>query len=267
MARIFAIPDIHGRKDLLERLLTALRDEHKLDLSVDKLIFLGDMIDRGPDSKGVLDICRKLKEDHPANVVALRGNHDQFMVNCFRKGRFDDWALWFHPANGGSETIKSFGLSFINGLPEGKIPEEYISWIESLPNYHEEPGFFFSHAPVPKEKDRKWFLQGKPFTEEELTWTYFEDEKGKSRHHKDKDGKDVVGVCGHIHRLQRGLFTPRHYQHYLFLDAGCGCSQKAPLVCTEVISRTIIDVWPEGVTPIVPKSREYIPQGAWERKP
>jgi hypothetical protein len=246
MGRLFAIPDIHGRKDLLERLMATLKSQHALDLTQDKIIILGDMIDRGPDSKGVLDICRQLKEDHPANVVVLRGNHEQFMIDCFRRGRLDDWRCWTYPGNGGSETLKSFNLQppWIVGS-EGKIPEPYLSWIEALPTSHEEPGFFFSHAPVPKEKDRPQYLQGKPFTEYELTWTYFEDERGKSRHCKDKDGNKQVGVCGHIHRLQRGLFTPRYYAHYLFLDAGCGCSQKAPLVCTEVISRTPIEIWPK----------------------
>jgi hypothetical protein len=159
----------------------------------------------------------------------------------------------FDPANG----WRADAYSIVH--VKNPIPDEYLDWMDSLKNFHEEPGFFFSHAPVPKEKDRPITLRDKPFTDYELTWTYLEDERGKSRHHRDKEGNKIVGVCGHIHRLSRGLFTPRYYQHYLFLDAGCGCSDKAPLVCTEVTQRIPIEIWPPGVTPIVHKKRTYIP--------
>jgi serine/threonine protein phosphatase 1 len=263
MSRLFAVPDIHGRNDLLQRLLQTLRsDLYSLDLTQDKLIFMGDMIDRGPDSKGVLDTVRKLESDHPGRVIVLRGNHEGLCLNALRRGRWDDISTWLYPGNGGGATLGSFNAEASNRMipKENPIPDEYLDWMENLPNFHEEPGFFFSHAPVPKEKDRPSALRDKPFTDWELTWTYFEDERGKSRHHKDKEGKDVVGVCGHIHRLSRGLFSPRYYEHYLFLDAGSGCSPKAPLVCTEVKSRTPIEIWPDGVTPIIPPKREYIPQ-------
>lgn len=264
--RIYCVPDIHGRRDLLELLLDKLKTEHSLDLTKDLLIFMGDMIDRGPDAKGVIDIVRKLQADHPATVVVLKGNHEDLCLSAMRRGRWSDIECWLYPGNGGSATLASFNRSLTvdRMMPqENPIPADYLDWMEGLKAFHEEPGFFFSHAPVPKEKDRPAALQGKPFTHYELTWTYFEDERGKSRHHHDKDGKEQVGVCGHIHRLQAGLFTPRYYQHYLFLDAGCGCSAKAPLVCTEVISRTPIEIWPPGVEPIRAKKRAYIPN-QWE---
>jgi serine/threonine protein phosphatase 1 len=261
MFRIFAIPDIHGRNDLFQPLLKKLKDEHLLDFATDRLIFMGDMIDRGSDSKGVLDTIRALERDYPHAVVVLKGNHEVLCLNALRRGRWYDFSLWTHPANGGHKTLASFSVGEQDPNPgkQNPIPDDYLDWMDSLRLFHEEQGFFFSHAPCPKDKDRAPHLRNRPLEPCELVWTYIQDERGKSRHHKDKDGNKLVGVCGHIHRLQAGLFTPRYYQHYLFLDAGCGCSDKAPLVCTEVKSRTPIEVWPEGVTPIVPKKRIYIP--------
>ncbi len=261
MGRIFACPDVHGRCDLLRRLLAALKGQHCLDLTQDKLIFLGDLIDRGDDAKGCIDIVRDLEKKHPSNVVVLKGNHEGMCISALRKGRWEDIQCWLYPSNGGPNTLASFQKEAFdrNIATVNSIPEDYLDWMEGLKLFHEEPGFFFSHAPVPKEKDRPKSCQEAPFTEHELVWTYFDDERGKSRHIKDKDGNDVIGVCGHIHRLSQNLFTPRYYKHYLFLDAGCGCYFKAPLVCTEVTTRTPIEIWPEGVTPIVPKKRSYIP--------
>jgi hypothetical protein len=223
---------------------------------------MGDMIDRGPHSKEVLDTIRQLKKDHPANVVALKGNHENMCIDALRGGRWDSISCWLYPGNGGAMTLASFNVEAAHrSIPkENPIPDEYLDWIEALPTKHEEPGFFFSHAPVPKEKDRPPSLQGKPFTEWELTWTYFEDERGKPRWHTDPDGNPIVGVCGHIHRLARGVFAPRYYPNYLFLDAGSGCHSKAPLVCTEVKTRTAIEIWPEGVEPIAHPKRDYYPE-------
>jgi hypothetical protein len=113
----------------------------------------------------------------------------------------------------------------------------------SLPVHYELPGFFFSHAPVPREEDRRSENKGKPFTLNELTWTYHSDESTYARTFE--DGK--IGVCGHIHKLQYGLKEPRLYKHYLFCDAGAGCSSLAPLVAVEVITRQVLWAWPRDV--------------------
>lgn len=275
MSRFFTVPDIHGQNDLLQRLLTTLKsDLYCLDLTQDKLIFMGDMIDRGPDSKGVLDTVRQLQKDHPANVVVLKGNHEQMCLDALRTGRLNAVECWMYPSNGGPDTLASFGYGSrehnwrldaysLLSSQEKPIPNEYLDWMASLKNFHEEPGFFFSHAPLPKEKNRPVLAQGQPFTDYELTWTYFENEQHHSRHIKDADGKVIVGVCGHIHRLGRNLFCPRYYENYLFLDAGSGCYSKAPLVCTEVKSRTPIAIWPLGQDPIGHQTRGYIHPSFW----
>lgn len=228
--RLFAIPDIHGRNDLLQSLLKKLREEELLDLNGDdKIIFTGDYVDRGVDSKGVLDTVRSLVEAHPNNVIALAGNHEWLMVDGVVSPDFDRFELWMY--NGGDATLRSF--------PGGKVPEEYVKWVASLPLSYQEGGFFFSHAPVPKEEHRG-SKAGKEYTKAELTWTYEESDLAVGHH---KDG--LIQVCGHIHKLQRGILSPRFYDHCYFLDSGCGCSKKGVLVAVEVITKKVIYARPQ----------------------
>lgn len=234
--RLFAIPDIHGRYDLLCDLLNKLDSEAKMDLAVDKLIFLGDMVDRGPDSRSVLGAIKELTEEFPGRVVALRGNHETLMLDAVhpelhKYPRIEAAQLWSW--NGGDETRRSY--------PGGAVETSHLQWVAALPLSHEEPGFFFSHAPVPRENRRKIMDRGQPYTLEELTWTYSTDEPGVARN-LTKTG--IVGVCGHIHALHKDIREPRMYPHYLYLDSGCGCSPRAPLVACEVRSREVYYAWP-----------------------
>jgi hypothetical protein len=231
MERIFAIPDIHGRADLLQALLTKLSLEEKMDLRSDKLIFLGDMIDRGPDSKNVIEIIRRTQKLAPKNVVVLAGNHEWLCINARTRLRLEDTQLWYW--NGGLATQDSYG---------GMVPDEVVGWMANLPVKHEEPGFFFSHAPVPPELQRRGALRGQPFTLNELTWTHSDPEITCARVFE--DGK--IGVCGHIHQLRKGIKEPRFYDHYIFADAGCGCLESAPLVAIDVNSRKVIYAFPSA---------------------
>ena len=243
--RIFAVPDIHGRLDLLDLLLLELTTNHSLDLTVDKIVFLGDMIDRGADSKGVIDRIKDLVDKHPDNVIALAGNHEWLCIDAHTQHSFDAKHIWWQ--NGGHSTLKSFELS--NQFPSDQdefpkpvanIPDDYIKWMASLPLSYEDNGFFFSHAPAPKEEYRSYRNQGQDFTRHELTWTYDVDEESIARDH----GSGVIAYCGHIHRLWDNVMAPRFYEHYVFCDSGCGCSPKAPLVAVECGTQNVVYAWP-----------------------
>lgn len=231
--RLFSIPDIHGRLDLLNKLLDTLYTQHALDLSKDKLVFTGDYVDRGPDSYGVIARVKKLTEDHPGNVIALSGNHEWMAIQYYTRGTRDDVELW--EMNGGLQTIKSYQMAGYS-----RMTDEHVRWLAFLPLKHEEPGFFFSHAPAPRESYRNVMYRGQEFTPDELTWTYHSDEFGVARDH----GNGIVGVCGHLHALRKGILQPRFYPHYIFADSGCGCNDKAPLVAVEVNTREVIFAWP-----------------------
>lgn len=242
--RLFVIPDIHGRHDLLAALLEELFDKRGLDPTSEKLIFLGDMVDRGPDSYKVLSHVQLLTQMYPGHCLALFGNHERLMLDGInerdaeRRGKdqappsMSDYQLWMW--NGGGATERSF--------PGRMLPPEMKEWVESLPLYHEEQGFFFSHAPVPRERNRKYEMKGLPFNEEELTWTYHSDEVFLAS--ADMLPEGLTGVCGHIHQLGKSVMMPRFYDRYIFADAGCGCSDKAPLVAIEVKTREVVYSWP-----------------------
>lgn len=149
--------------------------------------------------------------------------------------------IWLHDNNGGPETLLSYQMAGFNGMTQ-----DHLQWLSHLPFKHEEPGFFFSHAPVPRENRRNIMHRGTPITEDELIWGIWDgvgDEMGMARDH----GNGVIGVCGHIHALRKGKFQPRFYDHYIYADAGCGCSPKAPLCAVNVVTREVISAWPDPV--------------------
>jgi len=233
---IWAISDIHGRNDLLQLLMKKLETDEKLDLNEDKLVFLGDYIDRGPDSFEVLVYVRDLFSKYPDNVVILGGNHEKLAIDaCVRGMNYDDVYLW--SINGGDRTRDSIE----NNLGVRNFPQDWLRWLINLPLFHKEPGFFFSHAPLPRESFRQVHRRGQPFDRDDYTWTYNRDEFGVAR----DIGKGTIGVCGHVHALRNGVMEPRLYTHYYYVDAGCGCSLKAPLVAVEVQTKKVIYAWPK----------------------
>ncbi len=229
-ARTYAIGDIHGEYNKLQNLMFILGDKHALDLSKDKIIFMGDMIDRGLDSYPVLTYIKKLQEEYANNVVVLAGNHEHLMLD-YHHCR-DKWDLW--GINGGHATR----LSFKEHTGFKSCPDDIIEWLEKLPLFHKEKGFFFSHAPIPQDDYRRNPVLGDFFTKEELIWSFSREvpEDYFAREHD----RGVIGVCGHVHALSRNVYDVRLYPHYLFVDAGCGCAKGAPLCAVEVRSRQVV---------------------------
>src|SRR5215212_3531643 len=92
------IGDIHGRLDRLEGLLESL------PYWPDRFIFLGDYLDRGPDSAGVLDRLLRLSQDE--ECIFIRGNHEDLALDAFDAGGRYPPGVW--EANGGTQTIRSY---------------------------------------------------------------------------------------------------------------------------------------------------------------
>jgi hypothetical protein len=97
---LVVIPDIHGRLDRLQNLSGTLC---LLGYDERPWVFLGDYIDRGPDSLGVLDYLMALRKEH-VYWIFLRGNHEQMMLDYLALGSLQ----WFHEANGGRQTVDSY---------------------------------------------------------------------------------------------------------------------------------------------------------------
>jgi hypothetical protein len=212
--RIYAIPDIHGTSTLLRKAIKLIR-AHGYDKQTDMIIFLGDYIDRGPDTPGVIDIVRNMVDKGFAK--AIRGNHDDFAVNVYVKYSLTAALDW--EANNRWITDEQY--------PNKRMSEDHVRFLGSLPYAIEMQGFFFSHAPVLREKHRK----PGPYHVDELTWTKFGPECEKpggmmDKHEGPKSDCGVgethlIGICGHIHQSRDFV---RRFPMYRMLDAGCGCS-------------------------------------------
>lgn len=154
--RVYAIGDIHGRLDLLDRLLAmAVQDAgiSPAGLLSAGFIFLGDYIDRGPASRQVID--RLIEGRDAAGWICLKGNHEAMLLEALDGQR--DFDVWL--ANGGVETLFSYGIVARQHLTAGgadalraamieAIPPEHIAFLRDLPTSHELGGYFFCHAGV-----------------------------------------------------------------------------------------------------------------------
>lgn len=127
MRSIYAIGDIHGRLDLLDEMLDSIK-RHASGRGECAAVFLGDYIDRGPDSKGV--IARLMAGPLPFETICLAGNHEDLAVN----GPEYVWLL-----NGGDKTLASYG---------GAIDPEHLKWMRALPTHYRDGRWFFVHAGV-----------------------------------------------------------------------------------------------------------------------
>ncbi len=134
--KIFAIGDIHGCAQELSELINKLPLEQN-----SKIIFLGDYIDRGPNSKDVIDQILNLKKKY--EVVTLMGNHEAMLL-AFLQDPSSSMAGFFI-LNGGSATL----ASYIHQDNQYVIPEDHLDFFNSLAIYHETNNYLFVHAGVP----------------------------------------------------------------------------------------------------------------------
>ncbi|HEY5974016.1 MAG TPA: metallophosphoesterase [Geobacteraceae bacterium] len=130
--RRFVIPDVHGCAATLRRLVTG-----QLGLTrSDRLYLLGDLVDRGPDSKGVLDFILDLRR-RGYSVAAVRGNHEEMLLDaCRDRNSFRLWLL-----NGGHATLDSFGVE-----DACEIPLRYRQFLAEQPDYLLLDDYLLVHA-------------------------------------------------------------------------------------------------------------------------
>lgn len=165
--RTLAIGDIHGCYTALKTLLEAVDPQPE-----DTVITLGDYVDRGPDSKGVMDCLMDLEEK--CNLIRLKGNHEDLMQKA-RVSRYD-LMMWLNV--GGISTLQSYGAA----SPD-EIPEEYWEFIDTCEYYHETETHIFVHGGMLPE------LELEEQDEEDLLWLRLDDLKPH------QSGKIIV--CGH----------------------------------------------------------------------
>ncbi len=148
MKRIFAIGDIHG---CISNLMTIM-DMIDIDIQNDTLIFIGDYIDRGPDSRGVVDFVLELKKNIE-HVICLLGNHEQMFLDYINDGNvYKEMFL----INGGDYTVSSYGVVETADKSRVNVPGSHMEFFTSLLPHYETEDYIFVHAglkpAIPLEK-------------------------------------------------------------------------------------------------------------------
>lgn len=124
--RTYVVGDLHGRIDLLRGMLRAIAD-HGEGRDV-RIIFLGDYVDRGPDSREVVETMMALCETH--RVVCLKGNHEEMMHRALVDGTTADYRAWI--GAGGAATLRSYGADGREAA-RALVPADHLRWMAGLP--------------------------------------------------------------------------------------------------------------------------------------
>lgn len=210
---IYAIGDIHGQKAELERVLDLIAQDGGPDAQI---VFLGDFVDRGPDSAGVLDL---LVEGHETgrDWTFLKGNHDR-MFEWFMESppRHDPHMLislyWMHEKLGGDTTLASYGIEVapdrrekdVHREAQEAVPPGHVAFLQSLELFHETDMLFFAHAGI---RPRVALADQ---TEEDLLWIRKEFHNYRNPHPK-------LIVHGHT-----PVKVATHYGNRVNLDTAAG---------------------------------------------
>lgn len=229
--RLYAIGDIHGRADLLRLLLAQIaEDAAGRPPAVQRLIYLGDYVDRGPDSRSVIDM---VMDEVPQGfeVVTLRGNHEEMMLRFL-----DDTMVartWM--MNGGDATLASYGIdppSIFAGTPihrhaqaqfRTQLPPRHLEFLQGLAETHVAGDYFFAHAGV---------RPGVPLSQqraEDLLWIREEFLGSKA---------DFGKVVVHGHSIER---EPVERPNRIGIDTGAYSSNRLTCLVLDGSERTFLN--------------------------
>jgi serine/threonine protein phosphatase 1 len=147
--KTFVIGDIHGRCAQLYNLIDMLpRDE-----AADTLVFLGDLIDRGPDVPGCVELVMSLCKQGPNKVICLRGNHEQMLLDFIDETN----SIWMETPTGSEQTFVQYtqtllrvhcesDLEAARMLISEKVPASQLEFFRRLPTYYEDEYAIYVHA-------------------------------------------------------------------------------------------------------------------------
>lgn len=152
--RLYAIGDIHGRLDLLRQLADKISEDlRSAEASRISAVFLGDYIDRGPQSAAVIE--ELARGAFPVPIVALRGNHEEILLRFLEdESVLDSWRKF-----GGLETLHSYGVSVADPMRGGgykaarealrsALPDSHVEFLKKTPASVSFGDYFFCHAGV-----------------------------------------------------------------------------------------------------------------------
>ena len=230
-SRVLAVGDIHGMYKKLIKLMDKIHFSPEEDL----LVFLGDYVDRGPDSGKCLQYVYDLQQTCPDSVVCLMGNHEVMMSSYFMKknGSYHNLIVDYADSwleNGGFATMKQ-----LNEL-DIETKEKLITWASNLPVQFRYQEFFFCHAGI--DADVPLAVQ----SEFDMLWR-------RQQWWEQYKGKETI-VVGHtpVQKVNKQEGKERKVPKPLFLPNNiimCDTGVYMPggkLSCVEVISREVWEV-------------------------
>ncbi len=156
-----AVGDIHGNLLALDDLLSKLTSELG---PADEVVFLGDYIDRGPDSRGCIDRIIKLRREAPFSVVTLMGNHEEWMLRTYRNPTSHSWILGMEALDTISSYSPGAALSLRHEIEQAGIrlitervplpyelfyallPESHLEFFKTLRQFHRSPSVICVHG-------------------------------------------------------------------------------------------------------------------------
>ena len=258
--KTFVIGDIHGRRAQLHSLVDLLPRGPS-----DKLIFLGDLIDRGPDVPGCVEHVMELRASDPEKVFCLRGNHEQMLLD------FIDGAnsIWIENTTGSEHTFAQYTGRPLRVSTDGdcadareliakKIPAAQITFFRSLPLYHEDDYALYVHAGL---EDGKHPRDSSPHA---LLWTR------DSNFYKSYRGKPCV--FGHtptpLLPLRGRLGRHGIYLRHSAIGIDTGYSLHSPLSCLSLPDFTLYQTFADGrtathqITMMIPEKLKALQQSA-----
>ncbi|ASJ73565.1 metallophosphoesterase family protein [Granulosicoccus antarcticus] len=240
--RIYVIGDVHGELDMLQCAIDKIEADGGADA---KVVFLGDYVDRGAQSKEVIEfLIEGLSVGK--NWLCLLGNHDR-MFSLFMQDspqadvRLPRQYTWLHDRIGGKETLASYGINAGDGdhfrdahkRARATVPEAHLKFLESLEYFHQEDDFLFVHAGI---------RPGIPFKQQDkndLVWIRGEFLESKKPH-------PWLVVHGHT-----PVEAARHYGNRVCLDTGSGYGRQ--LTCAVFEGADCWLLTDGGRTPLLPE--------------
>ncbi len=215
--RIYAIGDVHGHLDQLRALHDAIREDlGDRPVRQPLLVHMGDLIDRGPSSAGVLTLLQAGPPLQGVPTVNLMGNHEWMFLAALARQSRRDADLWLD--NGGIETLASWGIH--PSVPPARwpelVPRAHVLFLRGLAGRFQRDGYLFVHAGV---------RPGVPLDEQtwsDLLWIreLFLDRRGPLL----PDAPDLVVVHGHTPEAEPTIRPNR-----IGIDTGAG--RGGPLTC------------------------------------
>ncbi|MBK0329243.1 serine/threonine protein phosphatase [Rhodobacteraceae bacterium F11138] len=237
---IYAVGDIHGQLEQLEQALALIAADGGDEAEI---VFLGDLVDRGANSRAVIQ-CLLDGQLEGRNWHVLKGNHDRMFARFVADGVVEDARIlskldWLHPRLGGPATLASYGIK-TDGAPradlhaaaQAAVPELHLEYVQGLDLYFERGELLFVHAGI---------VPGVPLSdqiEDDLVWI-------RDPFLKHPDPHPWLVVHGHT-----ALDMPHHFGNRVDLDGGAGYGR--PLLPAVFEGRDCWLLTEGGRIPLVP---------------